>query len=598
MSQKGMNGTMTNSIPPWLILIVGALIVPLVRGKAKSAFMLLLPVLAFAVLLKMPEGQYWAVHVLDYNLILGRVDKLSMVFGYIFVIVTFIGILFALKVDDNLQHVSALIYAGSALGVTFAGDYFSLYVFWELLAISSTFLILARRTKVSQGAAFRYVLVHIFGGLCLLAGIIITVNSTGSIVFDYIGLRGTGSYLIFAGVALNAAVPPLHAWLVDAYPEATATGAVFMSAITTKSAVYLMARTFPGTELLIWLGVFMAVYPVLYALLVDDIRRVLGYSIINQGGFMMIGIGIGTALSINGAISHAFCCILYTALLFMATGSVLYVTGKSKCTDLGGLYKAMPLTCLFCIIGGASIAAFPLTCGFISKSMTISASAHEHLPLVWFTLVLASAGAFLHAGLKVTYFTFFGREGGMEAKDPPVNMLLAMGVASALCILIGIFPGYLYDILPHPVDYVPYTGSHVLGQLQLVLFAGLAFKIFVRSGYYRADIKKIYLEIDWFYRRAGRFGYCILDKGLNGLNENSERLFANFIPTWIGQMSRKPITFIATLTMKAMGKGKPGVNDLDRGARPEEVSLMPMGVPVFLSIVFLFLLFVVFVSVA
>jgi multicomponent Na+:H+ antiporter subunit D len=178
-------------------------------------------------------------------------------------------------------------------------------------------------------------------------------------------------------------------------------------------------------------------------------------------------------------------------------------------------------------------------------------------------------------------------------------MLLAMGIASVMCIFIGIFPAYLYEMLPYPVDYAPYTGSHVLGQLQLVLFAGLAFKIFLRARYYRREINKgIYLDIDWFYRAAGRFVYCILDKGLNGLNKNSERLFADFIPAWIGQKSRKPITFIATLTMKAMGKGEPSINDLDRGARPEEVSLMPMGVPVFLSIVFLFLLFVVFVSVA
>lgn len=592
-----MSVIMTNSVPPSLILIFGAFVIPFVRGKAaKSVFMLLIPVAAFIALLKMPEGKYWVVNVLDYQLILGRVDKLSLLFGYIFVIVSFIGILFALKVDDDVQHIAALVYAGSALGVTFAGDLFSLYVFWELLAVSSTFLILVRRTKTSQGAAFRYVLVHIFGGLCLLAGIIMTVNSTGSVEFDHIGLGGTGSYLIFVGIALNGAVPPLHAWLVDAYPEATATGAVFMSAITTKSAVYLMARTFPGTELLIWLGGFMAVYPVLYALLADDIRRVLSYSIINQGGFMMIGIGIGTALSINGAVSHAFCCVLYTALLFMAAGSVLHMTGKVKCTELGGLCRTMPVTCLFYIIGGASISALPLTCGFISKSMTISASAHEHLTLVWVTLLLASSGAFLHAGLKVTYFSFFGRDVGLKAGDPPINMLLAMGVASALCLSLGLFPGYLYDLLPYPVDYEPYTGNHVVGQLQLVLFAGLVFHIFVRAGYYRADIKGIYLDVDWFYRRAGKGVYGILDKGLNGLNKISEKVFAVSIPTWLGQMSRRPISMIATLYWKIIGKERYGADELGGGIRSEQTSLIPMGVPVFISVVFLFSLFVVFVS--
>lgn len=585
---------MINSVPPSVIFIIGALIVPVIRGRLKSAFMLLLPVVAFAILVNMPEGKYWIVRILDYDLVFGRVDRLSMVFGYIFAIISFIGILFALKANDDLQHMSALIYAGSALGVTFAGDFFSLYVFWELLAISSTFLILARKTKASQAAAFRYIMVHIFGGLCLLGGIIIYVHGSGSIEFDYIGLSGIGSYLIFTGIALNAAVPLLHSWLVDAYPEATPTGAVFMSAITTKSAVYLMARTFPGTELLVWIGAVMAVFPIVYAIVENDIRRVLSYSIINQGGFMMIGIGIGTALAVNGAVSHAFCCVLYTALLFMAAGSVLHMTGKIRCTDLGGLYKTMPLTCLFCMIGGASISAFPLSCGFISKSMTISASAHEKLPIIWLALELASAGAFLHAGLKVTFFTFFGKDSGIRAKEPPPNMLLAMGIAASLCIFIGIFPGYLYSLLPHPVHYVPYTASHVAGQLQLVLFGGLAFYLLILSGYYPAEMRAINLDADWFYRKGGRLFYYIMDRGLNGLNEISERIFARAIPERLGFLSKTPVSSLRILYMRAAGKDSLAVEGFKQEISPEATSLMPMGAPVFVILVFVFSLFVVF----
>ena len=446
---------MNSLIPPAAIFIVGALFVPLMRGRLKSAFMLVLPVLAFATLVNMPEGKYWIVNFLDYDLIFGRVDKLSMVFGYIFTIVSFIGILFALKVEDDLQHVSALMYAGGALGVTFSGDFFSLYIFWELLAISSTFLILARRTKASQAAAFRYILVHVFGGLCLLAGIMIYIHDSGTTEFNYIGLNGIGSWLIFIGIALNAAIPPLHPWLQDAYPEATVTGAVFMSALTTKSAVYLMARTFPGTELLIWIGAFMTAMPIFYAVLENDIRRVLAYSLINQVGFMMCGIGIGTQLAINGTVSHAFCHILYKALLFMSTGSVLYMTGKIRCTDLGGLHKTMPLTCLFCMIGAASISAFPLFSGFVSKSMIISAAAYGKLTAVWLILQFASAGVFHHAGIKVPFFTFFGHDSGIRTKEPPLNMLLAMGIAAFLCVAIAVFPGPLYNILPYPVDYAP-----------------------------------------------------------------------------------------------------------------------------------------------
>jgi len=586
---------MNNLIPPPAILIVGALFVPLIKGKLKSAYLLLLPVLAFVMLLKMPAGKYWVVHVLDYDLIFGRVDRLSMVFGYIFTIISFIGVLFALKVEDDLQHVSALVYAGSAIGVTFAGDFFSLYIFWELMAIASTFLILARRTKASQDAAFRYILVHIFGGLCLLAGIIIYIQNKGTIEFSYIGLDGMASWFIFIGIGLNAAIPPLHPWLQDAYPEATVTGAVFMSALTTKSAVYLMARTFPGTELLIYIGALMTAIPIFYAVLENDIRRVLAYSLINQVGFMMCGIGIGTALAINGTVSHAFCHILYKALLFMSTGSVLYMTGKIRCTDLGGLYKTMPLTCLFCMIGAASISAFPLFSGFVSKSMIVSASSHEKLVAVWLILQFASAGVFHHAGIKVPFFTFFGHDSGIRTKEPPLNMLLAMGIAAFFCVAIAIFPGPLYDILPYPVNYVPYTGAHVVGQLQLLMFGALAFTLLILSGYYPPEMRAINLDTDWFYRKGGRLFNNVVDTVLNGINAISDRLIARAIPVWLGRLSRTPVTSLLTLYVKATGKKDLVIEDLKGETRPEATTLLPMGVPVLISIVFLFSLFVLFV---
>jgi len=585
---------MNNLIPPSAIFIVGALLVPVIKGRLKSAYMLLLPVVAFITLLKMPEGKYWMVHVLDYDLVFGRVDKLSMVFGYIFTIITFIGILFALKVDDDLQHTSALIYAGSAVGVTFSGDFFSLYIFWELMAIASTFLILARRTKASQDAAFRYILVHVFGGLCLLAGIIIYIQNTGTTEFSYIGLGGIGSCFIFIGIALNAAIPPLHPWLQDAYPEATVTGAVFMSALTTKSAVYLMARTFPGTELLIYFGALMTAIPIFYAVLENDIRRVLAYSLINQVGFMMCGIGIGTQLAINGTVSHAFCHILYKALLFMSTGSVLHMTGKIRCTDLGGLHRTMPLTCLFCMIGAASISAFPLFSGFVSKSMIVSAASHEKLVAVWLILQFASAGVFHHAGIKVPFFTFFGHDSGIRTKEPPLNMLLAMGIAAFLCIAIAIVPGPLYHILPYPVDYVPYTGAHVVGQLQLLMFGALAFCLLILSGYYPAEMRAINLDTDWFYRKGGRLFSMVMDRVLNGLNALFERVFATAIPAWLGQLSRTPVSSLVAVYMRATGKDRIAIEEFKRETAPEATSLMPMGMPVFLGLFFVFSLFVVF----
>lgn len=511
--------------PPALLLIGGAMLIPLLKGGVKSWFMLVVPVAALFILLSTPNGSYWSFQVLGNELIFTRIDSLSRVFGYIFCIVMLLGVIFALKVNDDLQYCASFAYAGGALGVTCAGDVFSLYIFWEVMAVASTFLILARRTRASQAAGMRYILVHIVGGLCLLAGLILYVQRNGTTEFGFVGLTNIDSFLIFLGIAVNAAIPPLHPWLSDAYPEATVPGAVFLSAFTTKSAVYLMARMFPGTELLIWLGAVMTAIPIFYAVLENDIRRVLAYSLINQVGFMMCGIGIGTALAINGTVAHAFCHILYKALLFMAAGSVLHVTGKIRCTDLGGLYKTMPLTCLFCVIGAASISAFPLFSGFVSKSMIISAAAHNKLVVVWLMLQFASAGVFHHAGIKVPYFMFFGHDSGIRAQEPPRNMLIGMGIAAFLCVFLGVYPYPLYSILPYPVDYLPYTGAHVVGQLQLLLFGALAFCLLILSGYYPAEMRAINLDTDWFYRTGALRFYRLAERALNNINQAGERFF-------------------------------------------------------------------------
>ena len=495
---------MIEPVPPAAILIAGALLVPFFKGRLKKAYLLVLPTLAFLNLLYMPAGRYWIVEFLSYELIFGRVDKLSMAFGYVFVLITFIGILYALHTEDDFQHMASLIYAGGGLGVTFAGDLFSLYIFWEILAIASVFLILARKISTSSAAAFRYFTWHFFGGLCLLAGIILYVINRGTPEFAYIGLNDGASILIFTGFCLNATVFPLHAWLPDAYPRATVTGAVFMSALTTKSAVYILARTFPGTELLIWAGAFMTCFPIFYAVIVNDIRRVLAYSLINQVGFMVCGIGIGTQLAINGVVAHAFSHIIYKALLFMSTGAVLHMTGRIRATDLGGLHKTMPFTAVCCMIGAASISAFPLFSGFVSKSMTVAAAAEEHLTIIWFMLMFASAGVFHHAGIKVPFFVFFGHDSGIRAKEPPINMRLAMGIAACSCIFLGIYPQPLYRILPYAVHYVPYTAFHVVGMLQLLMFGALAFTVLVLSGYYPPEMRAVNLDTDWFARVAGR----------------------------------------------------------------------------------------------
>jgi multicomponent Na+:H+ antiporter subunit D len=529
---------MNSWIPPGLIFIFGAILIPLLKGRVRQAYLLLLPVIAYITLLNMPEGAGFMLNFLGYELILSRVDKLSMVFGHVFVIAALIGFVYSIHLKESGQHIAASLYVGSSLGVTFVGDLITLFIFWEIMALSSTYLIWARKTKDSQHAGFRYLLVHLFGGLCLLIGIILHVAETGSTIFSLMKLSGIASYFILIGFILNAAVPPFSAWLSDAYPEATVTGAVFLSAFTTKTAVYVLIRAFPGTELLIWLGAIMAFYGVIFAVLANDIRRLLAYHIISQVGYMVAGVGIGTALALNGTSAHAFSHILYKGLLFMGAGAVLHMTGKSKLTELGGLYKTMPIALTLYMIGGFSISAFPLFSGFVSKSMIVTAAADEHLTFIWLLLSVSSAGTFLHTGLKLPYFTWFAKDSGIRAKEPPSNMLIAMAMAAFLCILIGVYPAALYNLLPFDATYKPYTAEHVVWTMQILLFTALGFFMLLKKV---GGEPYITLDTDWFYRKGASAFMWVITNPMARLSASVSKVVFDSIPSSLSWASRNPL---------------------------------------------------------
>lgn len=572
-----------NFAHPSLIMMVGALAIPLLKGNVKRCYMLLLPLLSLYNFVQIPDGVHFTPEFLGATLSMVHVDKLSWVFGLIFHIIAIIGVIFALKHEDDVQHVAGLMYAGAVQGVVFAGDMLTLFLFWESLTITAALVIWSNRTEQARGAGFRYMLVHAVGGLCLLFGIVMRLQETGSLEFGYIGLDGgISSLLIFIGFGVNAAWPALHAWLTDAYPAASPTGTVFLSAFTTKSAVYVMARAFPGAEPLIWIGAAMTAFPIFYAVIENDLRRVLSYSLINQVGFMMVGVGIGTELAINGTCAHAFAHILYKALLFMSMGAVMHRTGKINATDLGGLYKSMPWTALFCIIGAASISAFPLTSGFISKSMIVSASGEGHYTLVWFALVFASAGVFHHSGIKIPFFAFYGHDAGHRVKEAPMNMLIAMGIAAFLCIGIGVYPDPLYSILPYEVNYVPYTGAHVLAQLQLLFFSALAFTLLMLSGLYPAEVRCVNMDTDVVYRFGGRWFSTAMDKGLNFVNHVfNELMHREFAKGLANYFSNAPMRM--TLAVLPASDAK-----RERIIRYFKIGAAPIGLSVAVAMLYLF----------
>ena len=493
---------MTSSIPPAFVFLAGAIAISLLPARLRQLLLLAIPLVGGLNLWAIWNGANGLdIGLFDARLSLLRVDSLSFLFGLLFHVAAFLGAVFALHVRDRLQQVGALLYAGAALGAVFAGDLISLFIFWELATLGSVLLILARRAPRASRAGMRYLVFQLVSGLLLLGGVVVLIGDTGSVAFEHIGIGSLGGVLVFVAFGIKCAFPLMHGWLTDAYPESTPTGTVFLSAFTTKLAVYALARGYAGTEVLIYIGTAMTAFPIFYAVIENDLRRVLAYSMINQIGFMVVGIGIGSALAINGAVSHAFNDVIFKGLLLMSMGAVLHQTGRINGSELGGLYKSMPQTTGLCIVGAASISAFPLFSGFVSKSMVMTAAAAAGHWIVWVLLLFASAGVFHHAGIKIPYFAFFAHDSGIRTREAPVNMRVAMGLAAALCVVIGCYPGWLYSLLPYQTGYEPYAGSHVLAQVQLLFFSALAFIWLNLAGLYPPELRSVNIDADWIYRR-------------------------------------------------------------------------------------------------
>lgn len=523
--------------PPFLYLFA-ALVCPLLAPRWRALLLLGVPIVGLLVLLSYPAGEHAIVHVLGFELSFMRVDKLSVIFGVIFSIAAFLSGLYAWHVRDTVQQIATLAYAGAAIGSVFAGDLISLFLWWEGTALASVFLIWARRTPAAYATGMRYLIIQVLSGVLLLAGLLLHYQDTSSIAFGHLGLVSIGTWMIFLSFGIKCAFPLLHNWLQDAYPAATVTGTVVLSAFTTKMAVYALARGYAGTEILIYIGAVMTLFPIFFAEIENDLRRVLAYSLNNQLGFMVVGVGIGTELSLNGTAAHAFCHILYKSLLFMSVGAVMYRTGTSKASELGGLYKTMPVTMICCLIGAASISAFPLFSGFVSKSLILDASASNGYYVVWMALLVASAGVMSHSGIKIPYFTFFAHDSGKRPAEAPIHMRLAMIITAALCIIIGVFPGLLYALLPFDVEYHPYTVDHVLVQFQLLIFALIAFVFLMKTGIHPPEIRASNIDSDVIYRKMLPAAMPVLARGVARVNQGVREWMLNMLGGGFGVIER------------------------------------------------------------
>ena len=495
---------MINILQPGMILILTGLLLFIVPRTFKKCVMLMGPALTVAAVLVSENA-----------------DRLDIIFAVIFSLTSLILAIYNLHDEDRRECAVEAIYAGSSISVVFADNWISMIVFWELMAVASWLIVLAGKTERASRAGFRYLLVHMFGGNMLLAGIVMKMAEGSTQIECLTGNQDLAFWFMLIGVAVNAAVPPLNAWISDSYPESSICGTVYMGSYTTKVGVFCLIKLFAGTELLLYFGVFMAVYGAAMALIENDLRKLFSYHIVSQVGYMVVSLAFGTEVGIDGAAAHAFNHILYKGVLLMCTGAVIMYTGKRKISDLGGLAKKMPLTAITFLIASMSIAGFPLLNGFVSKSLIMNAAAESGQHWAELLLMLGSIGTLMSVTLKVNYFVFFGKSDkdvAVDKKAVPVNMKIAMVLGALCCIVTGLFPNKVYGLTPYGIDGHPFTVDHVTQYLQLFAAAGITFVMYIE---HMTPKEKLTLDTDWFYRVALKKAIEVISYGCHGFFEKS-----------------------------------------------------------------------------
>ena len=525
------------SLHPVLPMLIGSLLLPFLGHRLRGVVLVAAPIVGLVNLLGLELGRTMELPFAGYDLDVLRYDALARLFGILFHIAALVGAVYALHVKDRLQHLTGLAYAASAVGAVMAGDLFTLFLFWELLAVTSVFQVWAPGTAEARRAGGRYLLAHISSGLLLLFGAALLYTDTGSFAFGAMELDSMATWLIFLAFGIKVGFPIFHHWIVDAYPTSTAAGTLFLSAFTTKTAVYCFARGFRGEETLVYVGAVMCLFPIFYAVIENDLRRVLSYSMVNQIGFMVVGIGLGTDLAFNGAVAHAFADVIFKGLLFMSMGAVYHRLGTTKGTELGGLYKSMPQTMGLCLVGAASISAIPGFSAFVTKSMIMVAAAELDMTWLWMILLFASAGVLEHAGIKIPYFAFFAHDSGKRPKEAPLNMRVAMAISAVLCLVIGCFYKPFYELLPTMPTladgvspYKPYTFTHVVTQVQLLVFAAAAVFGMMLMKKYPAEIPSVNVDADVIWRKGIRGLWTKLLGPLFQKASDAEERFLAWVP--------------------------------------------------------------------
>ena len=521
---------MNNVLHPGLIMMAFGILIFIMPQKAKGPLSIIAAVCAAAAGLTLSRSANLTYHITDdFSVELLKVDNLSMAFLFAFCIISIILSIYSYRLTDKGEAAIATMYAGSAMSVVLAGDCISFIVFWEASAIASTFLIYARHTRESSRAAFRYMLIHALGGNTLLVGLLLNVYHNGMAIRNLAqGPHDASFWLILIGLGINAAIPPMNSWLTDAYSVASMSGTAYLGSFTTKAAIYALIRFMAGTEMLIWVGCFMAIYAACMAIMENDIGRLLCYHIVSQLGMMVASLGTGSTMGIDGASAHAVANIMFKGVLLMCTGSIVYCTGKRKITELGGLWRKMPVTSTCFLIASLAIAGMPFSSGFASKGLIMESLAQGGYRIPALFITAAGVGTLLSITLKINWFVFFGPSDldVKQVRTRSISMDLAMITGTAVSVIFGLIPRTLYRFTQYQTSYDPFTMAHVMEYVAIFVGGSVPFFLYLKK---MKPHDEFTIDFDWFYRKPLKALFNCISVALNAVGDWCDRHSLNFV---------------------------------------------------------------------
>jgi formate hydrogenlyase subunit 3/multisubunit Na+/H+ antiporter MnhD subunit len=409
---------------------------------------------------------------LDLQFVL-RLNMMSWFFAITIVGIGLLSVLFSIGFMKNEKRLdyyyfNMLFINASMLGTVISGDLVSFFVFWEIMSWS-TYLLISYKGGKAIFAGLKYIIMSIIGSLAMLLVIISLYANFGTLVISELALQiqtASLNYVFFILIMVSLAFViinafwPFHTWLPDAHAEAVSPFSSVLSAVLVRKGMYglylfmyvilgfnilnkLTGGIVSFNSVLCWLGAITIVFAALTALLQNDSKRILAWSTVGQGGYMILGVAFATTLGMAGGTFHILNHCIYIALLFFVAGSIEYRTGGIRdINSLGGLIKKMPVTFIGGLVGISGLIGVPLTNGFVSKWLIYKTLILGNSPFLAFAAFIGTWGTILY-GYKFIHNIFLGQlpEKYKDIKEVPFTMQLPIIILTILVILFGILPG-------------------------------------------------------------------------------------------------------------------------------------------------------------